>query len=121
MEQQLKILITGGTGFVGSSIVEVFVNTGRFKLICLQREASKEFYKIDKNLHLETIDGDITSYKTLQSLESQAPIDVVIHSAGLAHQFGKTEKEKFWRVNVEGTANICKLSQKLKVKHLILI
>jgi nucleoside-diphosphate-sugar epimerase len=54
-------------------------------------------------------------------LEKIGKIDVLIHSAGLAHQFGDTKKEEFDSVNVEGTRNIVNLSLNLQVKHFILI
>jgi nucleoside-diphosphate-sugar epimerase len=54
-------------------------------------------------------------------LEKIGTIDAVVHSAGLAHQFKATSREKFQQVNVEGTANVLELAGKLQVKHFVLI
>jgi nucleoside-diphosphate-sugar epimerase len=54
-------------------------------------------------------------------LEILENVDVVVHAAGLAHQFGKSDKEDFWRINIGGTRNVAERAVKLKAGHFVLI
>ena len=65
--------------------------------------------------------SDITDAENLSDLEEQKDIEIIIHSAGLAHQFGETSRQEFDSVNIKGTENILRLGVKLKIKHFILI
>ncbi len=111
----MKILVTGATGFVGKAIVKELLQK-RFDIYCLGNSEAKNktdlpnFYR-----------ADIRNYETLRRLEQLKEIDAIVHTAGLAHQFGKIKEEDFWNTNVEGTKNTCLLAVKLNVKHFILI
>lgn len=120
MDLQKRVFITGATGFVGNSIAREFQSDKQFEIFGLSREKSVDKSNFRRN-SIEMFSGDVTNYQTLEKLESIENIKVLIHTAGLAHQFGKTRKEDFWRVNVKGTENICKLAIKLKIDHFILI
>lgn len=112
----MNVLITGATGLIGSSIVEVLTSkrNGNVKLFGLaSREVSKlsgtdEFFRVD-----------ITNPENFSVLDSIRQLDVVIHSAGLAHQFKKIKSESFFKVNVEGTKNVLEFALRKSVKHFI--
>lgn len=106
----MKVLITGANGFIGREIVaELSANCEIIKL------AGKNS-KSDDYLNI-----DITNKTEVESLANLENIDALIHTAGLAHQFGEKAREDFFKVNVVGTENICNLAVKLNVKHFILI
>jgi nucleoside-diphosphate-sugar epimerase len=111
----MKVIITGATGFIGREIVSE-LSEGGFELYQIGNSnvnsqfPQTKFFKID-----------ITSFEEVCELKKLKGIDAVIHSAGLAHQFGNIEKEKFQKTNVEGTKNILELAVILKVKHFVLI
>lgn len=65
--------------------------------------------------------GDITSEKILKPAAEIKDLEVLVHTAGLAHQFGKVTRQDFWKVNVEGTENVCRLALETGVRHFILI
>lgn len=116
----MKVLITGGSGFIGNEIIKECINSD-FEVIHISRHR-KYLYKENEIEKLSKfIAADITVYKDLYELEKIKNVDVIIHSAGLAHQFGDTSKEDFQMVNVQGTKNISKLASKMKVKQFILI
>ncbi len=111
----MRIIVTGATGFVGTEIVG--------KLTAKNHDVYQiGFSKVEP----QTSGGnvfkvDITDLNSVLELKRLKEIDVIIHSAGLAHQFGKIEKEKFWKTNIDGTKNILELAVILRVKHFILI
>jgi nucleoside-diphosphate-sugar epimerase len=111
----MKVIITGATGFVGKEIVSELSND------------SFEIYQIgNSNVNSSTSQTnffkiDITNLGDVFQLKKLEVVDAVIHSAGLAHQFGKIERDKFQETNVVGTKNILELSLALNVKHFVLI
>lgn len=121
----MKVLITGADGFVGSAIASKFtaknwqvIRSGRRGDTTSLRAVSKPIEDEDIYIYIKV---DITKPEDLEQIASIQGIDAVIHSAGLAHQFGDTEKQKFEQVNVEGTKNILRAAAAANVKKFILI
>ncbi len=113
----MKILVTGANGLVGGSIVEELLRNN-FEVYALGGANSK----IDKfGNESNFFKADITEYKNLAHLAKLKQVDVLIHSAGLAHQFENRKEQEFWKVNVLGTENVARLAANLRIKHFILI
>ncbi len=113
----MKILVTGASGLVGGSIVEELLRNN-FEVYALGGANSKaEKFGEVKNF----FKADITEYENLAAIADLGDVDVIIHAAGLAHQFGGRKEKEFWKVNVLGTENVARLAADLKVKHFILI
>jgi len=91
-----KVVITGGTGFIGSHIVECFKNNGEDISLITRKEA------------------DIRSLEQL--IKAFQGADIVIHNAAKASDWGKYKD--FFETNVSGTQNVleaCKLNGISKV------
>jgi len=118
----MKVLVTGASGFIGKEIVRECLNSG-FEVIQIISHRSKKNISESNKFRIsgETVAVDITNRTNVRNLEKLQNIDVVLHAAGLAHQFGDTKKEEFDLVNVQGTRNISELAVTLKVKQVILI
>ena len=107
-------LITGSNGFLGSEIVRQAVAAH------LPVRATGE--------NAESITPDV-DYRPADILELSSldhlfrDVTQVIHVAGLAHIFNKTQANiaPFMRVNEQGTTNVCQVAAKAGVGHLILI
>jgi len=78
-----RILVTGGAGFIGSNLVESFLNSGNY-VVCLdnfstgKRENIREF---TKNRDFRLIEGDIRNYHDCE--KAVQGIDYVFHQAAL--------------------------------------
>jgi nucleoside-diphosphate-sugar epimerase len=108
-----KILVTGANGFIGEAICRELKNAS-YDIYKLVRKSEKKQVG-QKNVLV----GDIGSEDFNPNIKTIGSADILIHCAGLAHQFGNTVEEQFWQVNVEGTQRVAELALKLKVKHFI--
>ena len=97
----VKVLVTGGTGFLGSHLVDHFFSSGH-QVVCLVRKTSDITRLRQKKVPI--IYGDLTDKTTLRELRT-AEVDVVTHLAGILGQWSLTE-ETYRKINVEGTKNI---------------
>jgi dihydroflavonol-4-reductase len=96
--QPTTILVTGGTGFVGSHLVERLLSLG-YNVRCLLRYPDKRRWLAD--LPVEVTPGDITVPESLSQAVQGA--DAVVHAAALLKA---KSSEDFYRFNVEGTHNL---------------
>ena len=112
--------MTGASGFVGSALVSELQDAARYRVFGLTGKR-KNTAGVENPSVQKYIRADITDYETLKKAEEIKNVETVIHTAGLAHQFGRVAREDFWKVNVQGTRNICRLAQSLNAGHFVLI
>lgn len=92
----MKAFVTGGTGFVGSHLVEELLER-KYEVRCLVRSDPKWL----DGLPVETVRGDLFNADALR--EGMRGVDVIHHVAGLTR--GETQ-EALDRANVEGTLHL---------------
>jgi len=111
-----KILVTGGTGFLGSYIIKELVEKNvRVRAI---RRSNKLPSYIPQEVFskVDWVDGDILDVISLE--EAMEGVDTVIHAAAIV-SFAKKDREQMYRVNVEGTANVVNMALEKNVRRLI--
>lgn len=117
----MRVIVTGASGFIGKEIIAE-LSKNNFTIFQIGRKNPAQQIPFgDENSQNNFFAADITDYNNFSELEKLSNIDAIVHSAGLAHQFGETGKEKFDSVNVLGTKNIIELAIKVKAKQFILI
>ena len=109
----MQILVTGGTGFIGSHTCVELLNAGYDVIIADNLYNSKEMV-VDR---IEQITGkrpkfhnlDLRNYDSVSELFDLENIDAVIHFAGYK-AVGESVKEplKYYRNNLGSTINLCK-------------
>ena len=107
-----NILVTGGSGFIGSNIIETL------------KKANHKVFNIDKNLsnfgdHFENIDINDTS--KIETFLKKNSIEFVYHIAAIANARRSLENVQETIINnVSGTASILKASSNSNIKKVIL-
>jgi len=116
----LKVLVTGGAGFIGSNLCERLVQED-YEVICLdnfitgKRENIKGLF--DKE-NFSLIEGDIRDYETC--LKATNGIDIVLHEAALGSVPRSIENPLLThQCNVDGFVNMLNASRENNVGRFI--
>lgn len=102
----MKILVTGGTGFLGKRLVQKLLAEGH-KITVFSRNLQN-----DLSPKVGQVTGDI---RNKEALEKAFPVDVVYH---LAISLNESDPDMY-KINTEGTQNVVDLCKKHKTKQLI--
>ena len=116
----MKILITGGAGFIGSHIVDSLLKQGH-KLYVLDLWESDDIKAHSNNPNFNFYKGNILDVNLLNDLISNK--DMVIHMAsvlGTSETITTYDVELVAEINVLGTIRLLKLAKKHKVSRVII-
>ncbi len=105
------ILLTGGTGFVGNHTAKALLDSG-CRVRCLVRPTSDRSRMPDS---IEFVEGDVTDHASLT--HAVAGCWGVVHAGGLVKA---NDKQDFYRVNRDGTANLVRAARDTDVKRFVL-
>lgn len=106
------ILVTGGTGFVGSHVVNALADAGKDVRVLERKPGSWEKARVRCR---EAVQGDMTDPESLR--QAVAGCDTVVHLAAIRQ--GKPEK--FERVMSEGTRDLVAAAKDAGVRRFVLI
>lgn len=109
-----KILITGATGFIGRHLVEDLIDKGYNpkNIYAVVRRTSNINYLV--KFHINFIYADISQEQEILSIDKD--IDILFHAAAYV---SSRNREYLFKVNVDGTKNVCNLARKLNVERFI--
>ncbi|OGI16931.1 MAG: NAD-dependent dehydratase [Candidatus Melainabacteria bacterium RIFOXYA12_FULL_32_12] len=116
----MKIIVTGGAGFIGSHLVDLLLDEGHDVTVLdnfsTGRPQNLLHHKDNPNLRL--IEADIVEYDKIAPYFED--IDWVFHLAALADIVPSIEKPiNYHRSNVDGTVNVLQASVKHNVKRFL--
>jgi sterol-4alpha-carboxylate 3-dehydrogenase (decarboxylating) len=111
-----NVLVIGGCGFLGSSIVSLILSSYTSNLSVLDLRTTRRHPDADKVAYF---DGDITDISSILPVFQKVKPDVVIHTASPTAVGGGANDALYKKVNVEGTRCVIEACQKTGVKALV--
>ena len=118
MLKNKNILVTGGTGFVGSYVLRSLINKGYKNVFCLKRKSSNVELLSPIEKEISFIEGDLNDIPSLEAAIDQ--VDIVIHCAAIV-SFKAKDRDLMMKVNVEGTANLVNICNSKDIEKFVYI
>ena len=107
----MKLIVTGGAGFIGSHLTEYLVGKKHDVIVIDNLKEGKLNNLRNVKDKIEFLNLDILDYEKLK--QTMKNIDGVFHEAGLTSVNDSFKKEKeYFATNVKGTENILKLAER---------
>ncbi|MCF6226317.1 MAG: NAD-dependent epimerase/dehydratase family protein [Xanthomonadales bacterium] len=106
----MKVLVTGGGGFLGSAICRQLLKIG-VAVVAYQRRPADDL----RAAGADVVQGDITDLSQL--IGAAQGCDAVIHTAGKAGIWG--DPAEYHKINVLGTQNVIRLCRQLSIPNLV--
>lgn len=115
-EVQTPILVTGGTGMVGTYLLRLLIRSGYENIRAIYRPDSDLSFAKTINGPIEWVECDLLDQVGLE--DALEGIEQVYHCAGII-SFRKIDRPYMMAVNVDGTANLVNMALQKKVKRLL--
>ncbi|GGD10930.1 dTDP-glucose 4,6-dehydratase [Pontibacillus salipaludis] len=118
----MKILITGGAGFIGTNFIRYLISKYNYTIVNLDKLTYagnlNNLKEIKENLNYNFVEGDITDRGLLHEIFEKYSIEVVINFAAESHVDRSIEDpSKFLNTNTLGTQALLDTSLKFWGDH----
>src|ERR1700722_7882091 len=113
-----RILVTGGTGFLGAYILQELVQKG-YTVRAIHRQGTIPFFLPDRiREKVEWIRCDVRDPLGLE--DAMTGSDAVIHAAAKI-SFAKRERRELYSINIEGTANVVNAALECNIRRFLYV
>lgn len=117
-----KILVTGGTGFIGSHLSEALVKNGYSVRVFDRYNPNYNLGNLENSKYKSKIDfvfGDIRDYDSV--VKAVKNCDIIFHLAALIGiPYSYHSPSAYIKTNIEGTYNILEAAKNLKTKKIFI-
>lgn len=120
----MKILVTGGTGYIGSHTVVELLNSG-YEVVVIDNLYNSKIEVVDKIKKITGKDftfykGDVCDKELLEEIFTNHDISAAIHFAGYKAVGESVEKPlMYYRNNIVSTLSLCETMSKHNVKNIV--
>ncbi|HEY4205502.1 MAG TPA: SDR family NAD(P)-dependent oxidoreductase, partial [Puia sp.] len=115
-ENGRTVLVTGGTGFLGTYILRQLIEKG-YSVRAIRRDHRRHSFIPPSVLSgIEWVQCDLLDPLGLE--EAMTGVDAVIHAAALV-SFEDADRQELFRTNVEGTANVVNMALEQGVRRFV--
>ena len=108
-----KVLVTGATGFVGSAVAQLLIDSGYIVKTLVRSTSSLDNLK---GLTVEIVYGDLRDVKSLENALNDC--EYLFHVAA-DYRLWSLNPQELYDNNVQGTENIMRAAMKAKVKKVV--
>ena len=112
----MKILITGGAGFIGSHLTDKLITRGD-KVLIIDNYATGRRDNLTSHPNLRIVEDSICNEKLMNNLIQEFQPDLVVHAAASYKDPNNWLEDS--QTNITGTTIVCQAMQKANVKRLI--
>lgn len=117
-----KILVTGGTGFIGSHLAETLVVKGYNVKVFDRYNPVYNFGNLSNSIYkskIEFLFGDIRDYDSVENAVKNC--DIIFHLAALIGiPYSYVSPLAYIKTNIEGTYNVLEAAKNLKTKKIFI-
>ena len=104
----MKILVTGGAGFIGSSVIRYIIQNSTYSILNLDNltyaSSLQSLKSVEKSDRYEFVKGDICNSRLVEKLLFEFKPDAVMHLAAESHvDQSIASPKKFIQTNIMGT------------------
>ena len=111
-----RVLVTGGTGFLGAYIIQELVAKGRPVRAIRRGSTQPVFFPSEVWEKVEWMNGDVLDVIGLE--EAMEGVDSVVHSAAKL-SFYRGDRREMYHTNIEGTANVVNIALEQNIRRLV--
>jgi len=118
--RDIRVLVTGGAGFIGSHTVDLLLNEGAevWVLDDLSSGNSSNLKQWKGNRKLHFRKNTVTEYRVVESLARKA--DAIVHLAAVVSPYFSLKRPEIVNeVNVSGTLNVLRAALKNKLQRIV--
>lgn len=118
MPKKTHILVTGGAGFIGSSLVDTLLHTSNYFIVVADNLSTGDIAKLPaQHDRLKFIRCDVNDYESISAIMHSYKFDYVFHYAAMVGVL-RTQQYPLQVFNdIDGIKYICKLSVNTGVKR----
>jgi threonine 3-dehydrogenase len=113
----MAILITGGTGFIGTNLAKEFLGRGE-QVVVFDKNITDSAFVREKKLVLVT--GDITNFSEVLNVVQQNKIDTIFHMAAILSAVSEANPWASININALGTYYILEAARLFGVRKVVL-
>ncbi|AKG92318.1 Nucleoside-diphosphate-sugar epimerase [Geoglobus ahangari] len=113
----MAVLITGGTGFLGSFLARELCDRGERPILMDLRLDLTRLRGYEDRVDL--VEGNVTSWADLAEVFKTHEIDAVVHTAADLSLRAERSRIESFRTNVEATLNVLELSRMFDVDRVV--